>query len=316
MNETGTTTVAYRASGQYGLVAAVAAVLMLAPPLATAKSHARKPPARAASKQYLAPPAARQMPAKASLNANREVSETRARRKQAVPKPEPIKGVDFNDSATARDTVALTGAGRTDSGVHAEHMAAHFQWDDDLDADDLRYRLNAALPEDIIVRSIVEADPEFHARYSAIQRCYEYRIETNPNPFDRDRHWYVPYALDFDSLHRAAGELLGPHDFRGFCLSESQKDDCRCEISRSEWIIAGSRLRYRVSANRFLHQMVRLMVGTMVDIARGRFDAEQIQRIISNGDVSLCGPAAPPHGLTLRRIIYPGESASEGNSVE
>ena len=113
-------------------------------------------------------------------------------------------------------------------------------------------------------------------------------------------------------LEAAAEVVIGRHDFRGFCVAESQKEDCHCQVSVSKWHRQDSLWIYRIAADRFLHQMVRLLVGTMVDIARGRFEQGQMQCIIDSGDVRLCGTAAPSQGLTLSRILYPGDNPADG----
>jgi tRNA pseudouridine38-40 synthase len=204
----------------------------------------------------------------------------------------------------SESAVAVTGAGRTDTGVHAAGMVAHFDSDITLAPEELLMRLNRALPPDLVVASLVPADSEFHARYSATGRVYSYRVATKPTPFDRDRHWLVCAHLDSASLGDAASALLGKHDFSGFCRAASRKGTNHCQVTESVWQVEGDVLVYRIHADRFLHEMVRLLVGTMVDIGRGRFGVGRISEILASRDVRLCGEAAPAHALTLEMVMY------------
>lgn len=205
--------------------------------------------------------------------------------------------------------VSLSGAGRTDSGVHAEGMVAHFDLATPCDPSALCRQLAAALPADVVVHALTPVDDQFHARYSATGRTYVYRINTEPTPFGRDRCWRITGALDADRLRAAAAGVCGEHDFGGFCRAESRKENNRCRVASSRWEREEAVLLYRVTADRFLHQMVRLMVGTFVDVARGRLSPERVVEILRSGDVRLCGRAAPPHGLTLERVLYAGDDA-------
>jgi len=200
--------------------------------------------------------------------------------------------------------IAVTGAGRTDAGVHATGMVAHFDTDTAFAPDELLRRLQVALPPDLAVKSLVPADAGFHARHSAASRTYSYRIATTPTPFGRDRHWQVFEPLDSALLSAAAAIVVGEHDFSGFCRSESRKDDNRCRVSESRWQRDEGVFLYWICADRFLHEMVRLLVGTMVDIGRGHFSLERMTEILESGDVRLCGDAAPAHGLTLELVEY------------
>jgi tRNA pseudouridine38-40 synthase len=212
--------------------------------------------------------------------------------------------------------IPVTGAGRTDTGVHADHMVAHFNGATAIDPNELQSRLAAALPSDIVVPRITAVSESFHARFSAQSRTYRYRLTGTRSPFDRDRVWLIRSALEVRRLEECAGMILGTHDFSGFCKAGSQKEDNRCRIALSEWRTAADEQVFQISANRFLHEMVRLLVGTMVAVAVGRLPRERISEIIKSGDVRLCGDAAPPHGLTLDRIEYPPESGHPAISVE
>ena len=204
--------------------------------------------------------------------------------------------------------VAVTGAGRTDAGVHAEHMVAHFDTAGNLDTAQLLGRLTAALPEDISIEQVSQVSQDFHARYSAVARSYVYRVDSRRNPFGRDRSWRIPRPFEFAIAQDAAQRILGAHDFTGFCRAASRRESMECTVHDSHWERTGEGFAYQVTANRFLHGMVRLLVGTMVEISWGRWPVARMEEIIAAKDVRLCGMIAPPHGLTLAHIAYPGES--------
>jgi tRNA pseudouridine38-40 synthase len=201
--------------------------------------------------------------------------------------------------------VAITGAGRTDAGVHALALPAHFDSPVLIDEIHLQHRLRAALPQDMSILRLHRVADDFHARYSAIARRYTYKIHLGAWPFDRDREWQIHKLLDVGTLRASAAAVLGQHDFSGFCRTISQRENNRCHVTESRWDNDGDRLVYTVRADRFLHEMVRLMVGTFVASARGRWTPDYIPEILRSGDVRLCGDAAPPHGLTLEKVEYP-----------
>lgn len=209
-----------------------------------------------------------------------------------------------------QEGIAITGAGRTDAGVHASGMVAHFDSDLPLDCDRLTLRLHAALPPDLVVTRIVPTQPGFHARYSATARTYEYRCTSRRSPFDRDRLWHVSGPLDLAALECAAAAVIGIHDFAGFCIAASRKQENTCHVTRSSWECAGDLLIYHVRSDRFLHMMVRLLVGAMMDIGRGRWSPGRMEEILKARDVRLCSAAAPAHGLTLVAVEYPAAAGS------
>jgi tRNA pseudouridine38-40 synthase len=206
------------------------------------------------------------------------------------------------------DPVAVTGAGRTDAGVHAEHMVAHFDSAPVPDPAQLAARLSAALPADIVIHKIAPVAGDFHARYSAATRTYVYRIDTRSTPFGRDRSWRIPKTFDLPIAQVAAERVLGLHDFAGFCRAGSRRESMACVVHRSLWDQTTDGFAYHIKANRFLHGMVRLLVGTMVEISWGRWPVTRMDEILEKKDVRLCGTVAPPHGLTLARIEYFGDA--------
>ena len=210
--------------------------------------------------------------------------------------------------------ISVTGAGRTDAGVHAGIMTAHFDTIGAVnDTADLAHRLRGALPPDITVRRILAVDDTFHARFSALSKTYQYQLTTEPSPFNRDRVWHFRGDFDCERANQAAAVIAGEHDFAGFCRVISQKENMNCTVRLSEWSAGGDTYSYRIRANRFLHEMVRLLVGTMADVARGRWDANQMALILEKQDVRLCGMAAPPHGLALVDIEYPDGVVASGD---
>jgi tRNA pseudouridine38-40 synthase len=208
--------------------------------------------------------------------------------------------------------VAALGAGRTDAGVHARGQAVGVRVPERWSAANLRRALNALLPRDIWVAAAHEMRPEFHARYSAIARRYSYYVGTDEesrSPFRRHTEWPYAHALDRALLDRATGTIIGDHCFVAFAVrgTAPERDDHRCTVHSAEWRERNGGLVFEIEANRFLHHMVRFIVGTLVEIASRRRDAHAIEKLIvatANDEVS---PPAPAHGLFLDRVTYPSD---------
>lgn len=204
--------------------------------------------------------------------------------------------------------IRVAAAGRTDAGVHATGQVVSFDVPSKWQAAELHRALNAVLPEDVWVAAAAEADPAFHARFSATDRAYEYRLgldERAASPFHRRTCWVMRDRVDPLLLDRGANLLLGEHSFRAFAHAGQEERGDRCIIHESkwwEWSPLG--LVYRVRANRFLHHMVRYLVGTMVDVARGRRPLDDIAALLSGDPGVETSPPAPPHGLFLVRVGY------------
>jgi tRNA pseudouridine38-40 synthase len=206
----------------------------------------------------------------------------------------------------------VIGAGRTDAGVHARGQAAGVRLPDRWTASSIRRALNAVLPDDIWVAAAYAMHDGFHARYSATARRYSYYIGTDDgasSPFRRPYEWAVPRPLDRASLDIAARSLTGSHSFRAFAVrgTAPEGDDHRCTIRHAAWSERGSTLVFEVEANRFLHHMVRFLVGTMVDIGTGRRDAGEIGALLIADDNRGVSPPAPAHALFLERVEYPAD---------
>lgn len=208
--------------------------------------------------------------------------------------------------------VQVTGAGRTDAGVHARGQAAGVVLPARWPAPELRRALNAILPRDIWVAAAHEMRPEFHARYSATSRAYSYRIgtdEASASPFRARYEWHVREPLDLATLHAAAALVTGAHEFRAFAVrgTAPPRDDHRCDVESAEWCARPGVLIFNVSADRFLHHMVRFLVGTMVEAASGRRTLESIAALIQAPSNQGVAPPAPGHALVLERVSYPPE---------
>jgi tRNA pseudouridine38-40 synthase len=209
----------------------------------------------------------------------------------------------------ARRAVAHA-AGRTDAGVHAAGLAVSFSAPASWNAPALRRALNALLPRDCWVESLHPMVPGFHARKSALSRRYRYDIGTDDasaSPFRRRFEWALGRPLDAAALRGAATLLLGEHDFRAFAAKGEPKPHYRCRLSRAEWEIRpdGRGVSFHVEADRFLHHMVRMLVGTMVDVGLARRPLADIEALLERGDNSDTSPPAPPQGLYFVAASYP-----------
>jgi len=200
--------------------------------------------------------------------------------------------------------IKVTGAGRTDAGVHALGQVAHFDADRIESSADFLARLNSALSEDVCALSISEVTEDFHARYSALRKTYRYCIAHAPTAFAAGLAWRVWGDIDWVAVQEATQLLSGHHDFSGFCMAGSKKDDCDCQIISAHWQHGERDAKFEITADRFLHRMVRLMAGTLIDIGRRRWAPDRIRKILASGDVRMAGPAAPPEGLYLVSVEY------------
>lgn len=203
-----------------------------------------------------------------------------------------------------QEPITLIGAGRTDAGVHARGQVANFKTSSPLGVSSILAALNGTLPEDIYVHAAEEVDEKFHARYDAKERVYKYYISLKPTAIGRQYHWYVKYDLDVNVMNEIARQIVGEHDFESFAKSESLVPHYRCTVFRSEWTKASSLLIYEIRANRFLHGMVRALVGTMVDIGRGYMPASAFAEIMAAKDRRKAGMAVPACGLFLEEVLY------------
>ncbi len=202
-----------------------------------------------------------------------------------------------------RQKINLTGASRTDAGVHALQNFFHFDLDLPVEKKQL-YNLNALLPYDIAALNIYKAGPQSHCRFDAVSREYRYYIYQEKNPFLSDRAYYFPYQPDFDALQKAAAIVMEYNDFTSFSKRNTQVKTFLCNILRSEWKKENGCLVYTVAANRFLRGMVRGLTGTMLKVGRGLVTAAEFRNIIQSDDCTKADFSAPAHALFLTAIIY------------
>jgi tRNA pseudouridine38-40 synthase len=203
-----------------------------------------------------------------------------------------------------RENATVVGAGRTDAGVHARGQVAHFHTGTLLSVSEIKGGLNALLPNDIVVLSADEVPLEFHARYNAKERRYTYLITRTPSAILRLYSWYVKYPLDVDLMNRCAMQIRGTHDFQSFCHVVADVEHYQCTVYDAVWKVDGSLLRFTISADRFLHGMVRALVGTMVDVGRGYTTFDEYLAIFQKLDRREAGMAAPARGLVLEEVSY------------
>ena len=204
-----------------------------------------------------------------------------------------------------RTPVALTFAGRTDAGVHADKMVAHFDVEKAVPAN-FAARLNNLLPDSIAVRDLRRVTDEAHARFDALERTYHYRITTRKDPFTYQTRTRLGGILDFTAMNQAAELLLGKQDFASFCRVHTDVKTTICDVREAKWIVENEYEAYFViTADRFLRNMVRAVVGTLFDIGRGKMTKEQLEDIIAAKDRCKAGHSAPAEGLSLVEIKYP-----------
>lgn len=200
--------------------------------------------------------------------------------------------------------ITLIGAGRTDAGVHARGQVGGFRTTSSIPSHDLLRAMNGLLPSDVSVRSMEDVPMNFHPRFDARERVYRYYISLLRSPLSRRYSWYVRYSLDFRALRTAASWVLGVNDFRSFCTHGFEVPQTVCTVGTSFWEESPDQLVYEIRADRFVHGMVRALVGTMVDIARGYFPLSDFPLILSSNDRRKAGVTAPARGLVLEEVIY------------
>jgi tRNA pseudouridine38-40 synthase len=207
-------------------------------------------------------------------------------------------------ATVCRTTISLTGSSRTDAGVHALENYFHFDLEVDFSAAAV-YNLNAILPSDIVVRSVIPVPSDAHCRYLATSREYHYHITTFKDPFSTETAWYYPYSFDFDLLNTAAKVLFQYTDYTTFSKRNTGSLTKKCTIVNSEWTFNGGILTYKVEANRFLRGMVRGLVGTMLLVGRKKVALADFETIIQAKDCTKANFATPAHGLFLVKVQYP-----------
>ncbi len=218
-------------------------------------------------------------------------------------------------STILRESIAITGAGRTDAGVHGRMMVAHFDTELSFDCAQLVYKVNRLLPRDVSVSRIEPVSEDLHARFSATSRTYHYYVHTGKQPFSRQYSCALHYSLDFDKMNAAAAYLIGEKDFKCFCKAGADVKTTICNLTEARWIPTNDEFAlttddtvtnwcFVITANRFLRNMVRAVVGTLVEVGRGRLSLDDFKKIVDGGTRSDAGESMPGNALFLWEVKY------------
>ena len=211
-------------------------------------------------------------------------------------------------STFLRREIEVIGAGRTDAGVHASLMVAHFDYDGPLDTVSVADKLNRLLPPDISIYRVCRVRSDAHARFDATARTYKYYVTTSKYPFNRQYRWRVYNQLDYERMNEAARTLFEYTDFTSFSKLHTDVKTNICHITHAEWIQEDDATWvFTIRADRFLRNMVRSLVGTLVDVGRGRYSPQQFREIVESRDLSRSSGGAPAQGLFLSDVVYPPE---------
>jgi tRNA pseudouridine38-40 synthase len=203
-----------------------------------------------------------------------------------------------------KEDINLIGAGRTDVGAHALAQVANFKTKNELELKAIFEGANSLLPDDVLIKEIQEVDSDFNARYSARSKVYRYRIYLKRTALLNRYVWEVLSPLDTKKIEETTQAISGEHDFSSFCVAKSAKDDNRCKVISARWTQKNQALVFEIEANRFLHSMVRSLVGTLVDVARGYFSPSDFLEILNAKDRKKAGLTAPAKGLYLVKVNY------------
>jgi tRNA pseudouridine38-40 synthase len=211
-------------------------------------------------------------------------------------------------STILREEITVVGAGRTDTGVHASFFVLHFDVSFEItEPQKLVYQLNRFLPGDIAIQKMRKVSPEFHARFSAVSRTYKYFICTEKNPFQTETCYQYTVPLDIEKMNKAALVLFEFTDFTSFSKLHTDVKTNNCKIFQAEWIMENNQLIFTIKADRFLRNMVRAIVGTLIEVGKGKLTIEDFKKIIEAKDRGAAGTSAPAQGLFLADIGYSTE---------
>lgn len=207
-------------------------------------------------------------------------------------------------STILRKEINIVGAGRTDSGVHASQMFAHFDVETPLN-NNFSYKLNAILPDDIVIFRTQLVHDDAHTRFDALSRSYEYKIWLGRNPFLLDTTWQLHHQqLNIELMNKAAATLYDYEDFECFSKVKTDVHTFNCTVTKAEWVKNGNELTFHISANRFLRNMVRAIVGTLIDVGLEKITVDDFKKIIESKNRSKAGVSVPAKGLFLTKVIY------------
>lgn len=212
--------------------------------------------------------------------------------------------IDKALSTICNQPIETMGCGRTDSGVHAKFFVAHFDGPNAL-PNDIAHRLNKMIPSDIHVLGVAACHPEFHARFDATLREYEYHIQAKKDPFAPNTFWWYAQNLDVQAMNQCAAMLLGEKSFLAFCKGEAPNNNPVCTVYLAQWQSSDHGYIFTIQANRFLRNMVRAIVGTLIDVGLGKLSVPEFKQILDTGNRSDAGASVPAEGLYLTRVTYP-----------
>lgn len=202
--------------------------------------------------------------------------------------------------------IQVVGCGRTDAGVHASQFFLHFDFQDEIDKGKLKFKLNSFLPKDIAIFQIHNVQKEAHARFNALSRTYQYKMTLVKDPFESDLKFLMPQvSLDIEQMNKAAEVLLDFKDFKCFSRSKTDVKTYDCDISEAYWVKDNDELTFYITADRFLRNMVRAIVGTLLDIGKGKMTINDLIEIIESRDRTKAGASVKAKGLYLSKIRYP-----------
>ena len=203
--------------------------------------------------------------------------------------------------------VKIVGCGRTDTGVHASEYYAHVELPFEMEIGQLKHKLNTMLSSDIVIQDIIAVRDEAHSRFDATQRTYHYFIHKEKDPFVDEISWFRKQDLDLASMNKACLMLMGHSNFECFSKVKTEVNNFNCDISKAVWIKSDKGYIFSISANRFLRNMVRAIVGTMIQLGEGQISIEQFQDILDSNNRSEAGQSVPAKGLFLAKIDYPDD---------
>lgn len=238
---------------------------------------------------------------------------------QIQPDRQTVQGViESALSHLLHEQTALTGCGRTDTGVHARHYFAHFETEQQVDTARLTQKLNSFLPKEIAISRIFPVADDLHARFSAKARTYKYYVALTKDAFQFHYSYRIFVPLDIERMNEAAEVLLRTEDFTSFSKLHTQVNNNRCRVTEAKWEMEDGLLVFTITADRFLRNMVRAVVGTLLQVGKGRITLEEFQRIIEKMDRCAAGDSVPAHALFLHQVRYdddalPADEGATGN---
>ena len=208
-------------------------------------------------------------------------------------------------STILKQEICVTGAGRTDTGVHAQQLFAHFDAKIELDLDKLTYKINSFLPDDIACKNIFQVHDDAHARFNAVSRTYKYQVSIKKDPFTTQTSHHHSYPLDIGLMNEGAKQLMNHKDFSCFSKSKTDTFTNNCKITEAYWKQDGDLLVFTITADRFLRNMVRAIVGTLLEIGQKKTPVSELENIIASKNRSNAGVSVPAKGLSLVNVEYP-----------